>query len=82
MAAPCPCDLPTVLDATVVVRYLQHARCHRPTPKPERDSEAEEAEAIRQRVKAFEAEAEQKKKQAEQEVDDMLADLKNRLKDR
>lgn len=55
---------------------------HRETPKPRRDSDADEAESIRQKVQAFEAEADQKKKQAEQEVDDMLADLKKRLKER
>lgn len=50
--------------------------------KPPRDSAQDESEAIRNRVQAFEAEAERKKKQAEQEVDDMLADLKADLNKR
>lgn len=54
----------------------------RKTAQPERQNAEDESEAIRHRVQAFEAEAAQKKKQAEQEVDDMLADLKKRLQDR
>ena len=56
--------------------------CCRGTANPPPDSAQEEAEAIRKRVQAFEAEAERKKKQAEQEVDDMLADLKADLNKR
>lgn len=60
----------------------QPSSSSRSSAKPPGASPEDEAEAVRRRVQAFEQEAEQKKQQAEKEVDDMLADLKKRLKER
>ncbi|KAL3156679.1 hypothetical protein ABBQ38_000957 [Trebouxia sp. C0009 RCD-2024] len=58
----------------------QSSRASRSSSQAQKTDEEDEAEAVRQKVQSFEQEAERKKQEAEREVDDMLADLKKRLK--
>ncbi|KAL3156680.1 hypothetical protein ABBQ38_000957 [Trebouxia sp. C0009 RCD-2024] len=61
-------------------RASRPTTCYRSSSQAQKTDEEDEAEAVRQKVQSFEQEAERKKQEAEREVDDMLADLKKRLK--